>query len=254
MAVTSKSETFHIAFLLDADNLRLLSNLLEENVLSKIEENEVSPLVEKEISYKVDLSDGSSVSTESIEEVLDLPNSPKRKITSISIDTPYFFRRIKASVSLKDDSYRPVSYDLSGDYEEVITLADRLDDRLPGLRQWYSPLTRYSFFGILAVTCGVVFFSAYAFAAVDYFYPDFLAGEESEKIDTGLTGLVGVLFFLTVGVCLLLDWFRKKLFPVGTFAIGQGVDRYNRLTNIRNTILTGVVLAGVVGFVVNQIS
>lgn len=155
---------------------------------------------------------------------------------------------------MKDDTSCPVSYDLSGDYEQVITLADRLNERLPGLKQWYSPLTRYSVFGILAVACVVVFFSAYALAAVDYFYPDFLTGEESEKTDTGLTGLVGVLFFLTAGACLLLDWFRKKLFPVGTFAIGQGLDRHSRLSNIRYTVLTGVVLAFVVGVLVNYVS
>ena len=106
-----------MAFMLDADGLRRLSELLEENVLDRIEVPEVArfskedngivrkPLFDKEINYSVDFSDNSSLSTSSIEEVLRLPNSSKRKIAAIRLSTPYRADKIQANIRLRENSY-----------------------------------------------------------------------------------------------------------------------------------------------------
>ncbi len=194
-STTKKSQTFKMAFLLDADSLRRLSDLLKENVLDQIEvpkrayvteDNEVAykPLYEKRINYSVDFSDDSSFETPSIEEVLNLPNSNRRRITSVSLSTPFMASKIRAEVRLRDSRYGSVSYDLRGEDKEVLSLADKLEDRLPGLRQWYSPLARISFVAAAVVTYIVVFALASALVAADFFLLNFLQ-DNPEPLNNG---------------------------------------------------------------------
>jgi hypothetical protein len=63
MSIT-KSRTFKMAFLVDADSLRRLSKLLQESVLDRMPEDS-----DRRITCKVDLSDGSSVDKASVEDV-----------------------------------------------------------------------------------------------------------------------------------------------------------------------------------------
>jgi hypothetical protein len=46
-----------------------------------------------------------------------------------------------------------------------------------------------------------------------------------------------------------LTLFGKKLFPTGTFAIGQGEQRHKRLKTVRGVILTSVLLPILVAIV-----
>jgi len=127
--------------LLDADGLRRLVKVLKKNILDQIEvpqhrffteDREVaySPHYENVIDNKVRLSDNSSVTTSSLDEVLELSNS-KRRITSIYLSTPSMYTPVRAAIELRDSKYQSsVSYRLRGEDKEVVALADKLEDHL----------------------------------------------------------------------------------------------------------------------------
>jgi hypothetical protein len=187
-----------------------------------------------------------------MEDVLDLPNSSMRKITSIRISTPYVYSPVHASIRLSDNSYLPVSYDLSGEERHVIPLAYSLDDHLLSLRQWYSFLTRYSFIGVFAVVYLAVFVLANLAVASDFLFPSLLPGEASSdsETDPGLQAAFWAVIVLVIGAILGLDWVRTKAFPIGTFAIGQGIARHKRLNYLRGIFLTGIALPILTGLIV----
>jgi hypothetical protein len=95
-------------------------------------------LYSKQLTYRVDLSGGTSLTLTHIDEVLRQDNSRRKSNSTNSVSNPGRYATLHARVRLNDSPYSPVTYDLSGNYQDVMLLSDKLDDFLPGLRQWYS--------------------------------------------------------------------------------------------------------------------
>lgn len=168
------------------------------------------------------------------------------------------YKPVRANIEFRDSKYRtPVSYRLTGEDKEVIALADKLDDHLIGLRQWYTPLTRFSFVLAFGAIYVLVFVLGTLFLAANVLLPGVLYEElEPSGSDSrpGVTSAFVALFGLAIGLCWFLDWIRGKLFPVGIFAIGQG-ERYLKSLNLwRVVTLTGIILPILTGLLVNYLS
>jgi hypothetical protein len=88
--------------------------------------------------------------------------------------------------------------------------------------------------------------------AGDFLFPGLLPGDTSSgsEIVPGLQGVVVVTSILVIGMVLGLDWVRQKVFPMGTFAIGQGIARHKRLNYLRGIFLTGIALPILTGLIV----
>lgn len=249
MPETTKPQELEFAFVLGPDDLGRIANLLQKEVLDRMPELE-SWQSANTLTYKVGFSDSSTRTTESVDEVLALPNPPTRKITSISISTPYWYRKIRADIRLQNKEYLPISYDLRGEDNEVITLSQKLDDHLLALRQWYTPLAKNTLIGSILIS---LIPSALFLLVVRYFSSSFIyyvAGEDNyidrAEILTVLPEILTVLLFSvvlsTVLSFLLVEPIRRRLFPVGVFTIGQGVARQKNLNYFRGAALTAVIL------------
>jgi hypothetical protein len=151
---TSKSRSLNLAFVLDAQALDRITNLLTNKVLKRIELDERR--FKKEIEYEAELSDGTTKSKLSIEDLLDLPNSPTRQIKQILIHTPYAAEELQATVWFGNKTLSPVYYTLRGDEETVESLSSNLEDEIAGVRQWYTPLTSDRVFIMNMVYAGVL--------------------------------------------------------------------------------------------------
>jgi hypothetical protein len=248
MASSIKSRELRMAFLLDEERLRRLTSLLKEKAH------------EEDISYTVEHSEGTTVIAASIDEILELPNSRRRKITSLTLDAPSRDVRESSSqqyslfahITLEDNRHRPVSYDIAGEYDEVVACSDRLEEHLLGLRQWYTPFIRASFIDIfLYLFLAVITFIGLLIGAQGYFSGTLALTFEVRYLAAYMLGFVVIFLIVGSGV---LQPLLKRLYPTGTFAIGQGIERHKRLNTIRYTIFTGVILAGLVGLAVNYIS
>jgi hypothetical protein len=266
---TSKSRTFRIAFQLDEERFRRLSEVLEREVLNDMEvPTEISrigddgevhrdPWYEKELSYHIRLSDGTSITTSSIDDVLRLPNSRDRRITYVSLSTPLLYRPLNARVNLIESRNAPVSYDVSGEYRKVLPVTDALDDHLPGLRQWYTPVVRFSALGAF-ILIGLALYTLIAvLVAADFFFPDQVPGTLQPSGEATYSLYTGVFVVAILLVLLLLegiDRVVRRVFPVATFAIGQGLDRHKHLNFVRVVVVTAIVLPILTGLLVEALT
>lgn len=237
MMNTSKSRSLNLAFVLDAQALDRITDLLTKKVLERIELDECR--FKKEIEYEAKLSDSTTKSKLSIGDLLDLPNSPTRQIKQIHIHTPYVSAELQADVWFKNETITPVYYAVRGDEETVESLSSNLEDEIAGVRQWYTPLTSDRASMMAGMYGLVLSFLTLAFvlslAAFGTILKPYIV-----NIPVVVAG--SILLLVLPAILFGLALFGAKLFPTGIFAIGQGEQRHKRLKKIRTTILISVPL------------
>ncbi len=229
---TRKPGIPNIAFVLNEQRFRQLVALMKALTSSD------------DLEYTVRLSDGSSINCSSKEEVLAIQNSKLRQITSMWIESPYRSEP-RIQVKLQSQTYLlPVEYEVAGNERDVFHTSARLDEYFVGLRQWFSPI----------VTMGhrTYFVFAAILGALSYWLQQPLGINFVEDGEVTSAYLIYLLLLLPVGyfVLMALERLRKLLFPNGTFAIGDGVDRHSNLVQSRKVIGGAILtlLLGAVGF------
>jgi hypothetical protein len=217
----SKTRSLDIAFVVTPDLLKRLAIILEET----------SDVLE----YTAKFSDGTSVHYDKIEDVIEQPNSDERSIVSLIAGTAGENMK-SAFVNLKENDSPSLEYTINGAQRDVIYFADQLDDWVAAVRQWYSPF----FSGpsnpsgpslILFIT--LVGLPLFLCARVAKAYPATL-GKGAPYQWLLLVGLAGL------GVA---EYWILKLFPRGTFSIGQGERRHQFLVYIRRSVIFATVLS-----------
>lgn len=239
MASTRKPGTPKIAFLLDEKSFRQLVALIEDLTSSE------------SLDYSVRLSDGSSVTFDSADEVLSVQNSRERQITSIWIDTAY---RSEPRIEVKFQAARyldPVEYQVSGNEKDVFHASARLDEYFSGLRQWYSLIVSAGFkmyYVYIAIMFPIaIFFSLWLGDLIGIDFTSDAGNSDDDHSSFREVALV-TLWLIAPGVTVpvgasLLDRIRRWLFPKGTFAIGNGVDRHDKTVAARKLFGGGILLA-----------
>ncbi len=223
-----------IAFLLNEQKFRQLVKLMRELTDSE------------NLEYTVGLSDNSSITCESADEVLGIQNSKQRQITSIWIETSYRSDP-RIQVKFQNPHYlEPVEYEVSGNEKDVFHSSGRLDEYFSGIRQWYSPV----------VGLGLKMMLVYVFIVTLLILPVQIWLTSLRALDPGESLLLSVLTgILLVALCYPgLYVLRRRLLPSGTFAIGDGVDRHNGIVSARKIIGGSVILAIVVGLFISWLS
>ncbi len=245
VSTTTKTRSFRWAYMVDEDSLRRLDRLLNEEVLSEAEPSPTYEDAPREFTYQVYFSDGSNLRTYSLDEVVDLPNSRDRRITSIAVSEPFWLHDLRVHISFRQySSIAAVEYEVAGEASKALHLADRLDQHLSAVRQWYTPLIRVNEFKVLSI---LMFLFALAYLAF------FVYAMNTEGITTippaiATFSFLGPVAIMVIGAVFL--WLRRKLFPVATFAIGQGVARNKNLNYWRNVL--GIVV--VLGLILNVVA
>ncbi len=244
ISTTTKPRSFRWAYLLDENTLRRLDQMLKEDVLNEVESSLLSRDEPKELDYQVGFSDGSYLHTSSVDEVSNLPNSRDRRITSLRVSEPFWVTDLRVRVSFTNSRSLPsVEYEVRGEASKALHLADKLDQRLLAVRQWYTPILRLSF---TVIAIGIVFLS---FLAAYLIGAAFQTEANSTEVNLWAAAIVVFIPLGVVAVGALLDWLRNTLFPAATFAIGQGVAR-NKTLNFWRTFL-GIVVG--IGLVLNVV-
>lgn len=230
---TTKPGTPKIAFLLNEQRFRQLVALIQGLTSTD------------DLEYIVRLSDGSSITCESADEVLGVQNSRERRITSIWIDTSY---RSEPRIRVRFQSrfyLEPVEYEVSGNEKDVFHASARLDEYFSGLRLWYSPMVSLGFkiYGVYAII--VILLSL---LVQDWLTRLANANEVALDIEASLLLSLLVTAVLTIICFPVLERLRTWLLPNGTFAIGDGLDRQNNLVRTRR-VIGGAILTLVLGAV-----
>ncbi len=216
----SKTRSLDIAFVVTPDLLKRLAVILGET--------------SKTLEFTVKFSDGTSVHYDKIDDVIGQPNSDERSIVSLIAGTADETLK-SAYVNLKKNGSPSLEYTINGAQRDVIYFADQLDDWVAATRQWYSPFfsSEKGISGAGLVLLGVVFFlPIYGWEHISR-----LSGALGK---TGTYQWIGLPAIALMGVA---EYWVLKLFPRGTFAIGQGERRHQFFVYLRRTVIFGTVLS-----------
>lgn len=216
---TTKNRPLDMAFVVDAEQLKQLNAILSE--------------IGHGVEYSVKFSDGSTVQYE-LGEVLNQPNSTRRAITAISANVEG--RGVSANVTLRENPVPPVEYMLSGPQNRVIYFADKLDDWTATTARWYSIFFSSASLQLLPLISALAF--------------PFVVASGLRHCFPTITWLpaAGLLAMIAGESC------GFKLFPRGTFAIGDGLKRSKRLASFAGTYAAAFVLSFIGGILANLIT
>ncbi len=202
------------------------------------------------LEYTVRLSDGSSITCDSADEVLGVQNSRERRITSIWMDTPYRSEP-RIEVKLNTEWYSdPVEYEVAGSEKDVFHSYDRLREYFSGVRQWYSFIAKPG----LRMWFAFQAFLVLIFGFSTYWLERLLGIELSANLGASILLSLGGFWTISLVVVLCFFALRKWLLPTGIFAIGDGVDRYSGIVTARKVIGGGIILALLVSLLASAIS
>lgn len=228
---TTRYSSYLLPFVLNAEQLHRLHTAFTEFGDS--------------VTFAVDCEDGLTRSL-SQAELAAYENSRNRAIVSLQIFTPASGNRY-ARMRLRNSDFENVEIDIAGDEANVLKLSETVDDILARTRPWYCRLAKYPIWqlGSLLLMTLLLLFTLGAGVETLLIRVGTIPAPHGLTVNDLALGLsLTSGFALTYATILsALEWFRITLFPVGTFALGQGKRRYHRLECVRWIVLLSL-LAG----------
>ena len=216
----SKTRSLDIAFVVTPDLLKRLAVILAET--------------SDTLEYTAKFSDGTSVHYDKIEDVIGQPNSDERSIISLIAGTAD--EAVKSAyVNLKKNDSPSLEYTINGAQRDVIYFADQLDDWVAATRQWYSP-----FFSGPSNTSG----AGMVLVLIAFFLPLY-AWDHIARLSAALgkNGSYQWIALPAIALMAVAEYWILKLFPRGTFAIGQGERRHQFFIYLRRTVIVGTLIS-----------
>lgn len=233
-ATFTKTEPMKAAFLLDEDKLRNLVAAVEKDLG-----------ISTGWTFVVSFSDDTSEIFTSVDEVTSLRNSSARYITGMLIATPQSNSTtvvITLSSVGNTPELTPIEAQIAGPAETVLNTHRNLKDYIVSLGQWYTPVVYHAQTGIGLLLMILLYVSFFILGA---YFGSYLFPEDSSM----LRYIVTLVILLVLGAVLgtvgtkLLSKLISKYFPVGVFAIGDGIERYESIKKTRKAVI-GLVTGG----------
>ena len=206
------------AFVCHDEDLRRLIQLLESRV---------GP-----VSWTILCSDSIDRTGDDIEELLGFDNAPNRRIQYLRLRAHDAEDRCSAAVSLGGRG-NVIEASIEGSTGFVDPLHLVLESQLSGLREWYTRVARADFvvlFLLFLAFVGGGLFLLFGFGFIG------VSNESPEPPEIQRERVVAIFFTVVLGVIVAgwgLNKIREKLFPLVTFAIGQGKRSYETLEKVR---------------------
>ncbi len=219
----------------------------KERVFDKsfvIKPNQLEALVEalcfnpNTVRIQVKCRDGSTLHPESTSELLALPNPASRAILKIRI-TGETTSGTKVELEMDDSEFHPLGYELSGLDADVVRVSRVIEDR-------YEPLMQ----GVSWLTVGK---HASLSSLFTFLFGSALIGSQFDS-RLGHHGLIRVMMIVTGAFLIVFGFFddrlKRALFPIASFCIGDGRERFERSLSRRKNLLWVVF----VGFLISVLA
>ena len=219
---TKKQASFRQCFVLTEQELRKLYLALTE--------------FSGNTSIEIKSADGLTRGVSTLDELLAFENPPNKDIQELVLSGKG--RSSDRSASLRfmnsDDSNTWIT--MEGPEEAVVTFNASVEEQLSSMKPWYAVFAKLEFLVIGLLLVVVAYLGLLVLAATGL-----IGGQKPSAPDlrsTALGNLIAVLLVsapLVVG--LALNRWRRNLFPIGVFAIGQGRKRHADREWLRSTVV-----------------
>ncbi|MCT7941550.1 hypothetical protein [Shewanella holmiensis] len=182
----------------------------------------------------VQFSDKVEREVETIEDLIGFENSKKKSILSIELKSRSDDRNSITSIEFDSSEYRTITVNATGNDELVTRISDEFSEFICGLKPWYSSISRLD-----------VFWLVYVPGFLALMITDMMHASNSEGVAlTFKQSATAIAILALIGSALyfshkLLNKWKNYLFPIASFAIGQGVKRYETQDKFRFTVVIG---------------
>ncbi len=215
--------SFRTAFILRSDAVRRIWTIMQTGI--------------GRVSATARCADNARREFTTIDALLGFDNTRGKEIRSLEIAGRSDDWNKSADITFRS-STEPISISLSAPAEgDVSRLRDDLSDVVAGTKAWYSGVSRINLGIVLMATFGFLWVVA-QIVAVGSTRTDPKPSVTVERAFVLAADLVLVLAGFML-VCWLINHLHSRYFPRATFALGQGVDRFELDDKIRWVVLIG---------------
>ncbi|MSP28205.1 MAG: hypothetical protein EXR80_07285 [Methylococcales bacterium] len=211
------------AFVLKSDDIAKLWKIFEDNGM--------------EVIATITCSADCVRKFEKCETLNQYENAKSSNIIQLDIEGKCNNPYTRAKVSFGYLDFKPIHISICCDESLVLAMRMKVGDVLHGIKPWYSCISTMNFLNAIFIV--VLLINIFIFF-VPFFIPSLAA-----KPKSGISSheIYDILSILNFGGLLIfgINCLRNKLFPLNTFAIGQGLVRHEFNEKIRWAGLTFII-------------
>ena len=196
------------------------------------------------VTATVSCTDGLVRHYDNCESLVQYENPTRSAIASLEISAKSPDPYTTAEISLGARYSAPISISLRGEENLVSSLRTRLGDTADGMRAWYSKISTIDFFYVWFPILAALYFLYQIMSPSSTSQPAMQLKKALEILAIVVAAMGSIAL-----VIWSIAWIRNKLFPIATFAIGQGLSRHQYHEQIRWVVIIGFVV-GVVASIV----
>ncbi|MGO8746885.1 MAG: hypothetical protein ACLQNE_12940 [Thermoguttaceae bacterium] len=174
-------------------------------------------------------------------------------IRSLHVSTPASAERF-ATLTFRDDDCESFEVHCSGPEADVLRLSDAIDGTLAKIRPWYGCVAKNSLWQLGSILAmAVLVLVTLLLLATSIMIRIGVLSTPRDLAVNDLAITANLIMGLAVSyafILAMLEWFRIRLFPVGTLAFGYGRKRYLRMERWRRAVVTSLLAGILCGFAV----
>ena len=231
----TRDDTLTSPFVVALQDLRTIDNLCKEHFPSR--------------EFRAECSDSLVRYFSSLDDLSAYENPPRARITKLTISShsPDYRSFLTLSVGTLGD-YGNIHLSLDAEGQTATTTSAVVEDWLQGVRPWYAFLARSSIARLLERLTGLFFL----IGALTFALGRSLAPNQPIHVDAilNVTARAVVLAAPVVAGLVIIEVLRVRVFPMGTFRIGQGDKRHKDLELWRTVVVLGFVVSLAAGILV----
>lgn len=190
------------------------------------------------VSAWIQCSDSIERTATSVEEILALENSKRKKIIRIELSARSTSGDKKSRIVFGDNRYRPIEISATGDDGVLTNVGDDIYEIVDGLKPWYSLISKIDFFHIIGFMCWIAFMLLRGMAPDTPSNTELSLSKNILVTSIVLSGFVGIALSIWG-----LNRIRGIYFPIASFTIGQGIERYRVQENVRWSVIVAFVVS-----------
>lgn len=232
---TSKSAFFRQSFVMTEQDLTKLHRALTE--------------FGDDTKIEIECADGLNRKLSTLEELLEFENPPNKAIQKLMLSSRggNYERSAVLRFMNSDDSNMWLT--MEGPEEAVMTLTSLVEERLASMKPWYSAFAKADFVYIALALLVIVYIAALAVLATGLIGGQ--AGVQASTPPDPRSMAIGYLIVFSPFILgIALNYWRKSVFPIGVFEIGQGQKRHADKELLRTLVVVGFLVSLAAGIVV----
>jgi len=187
------------------------------------------------ISISASCTDRLDRAFSNIEELKKFSNSQRTAISELRIVARDEKLSQRFSITLNIDERHNVRVSLDSSEITAIYINDLYQDFLDSVRPWYSWIARADWYLVVTGIWLISLFGTLAISMLKATEISFVWPKDDIAAKYFLKGIL--MGFIPLAIGIALNRVRSKFYPTGTFAFGDGENRYHRSEVIRTVLI-----------------